>query len=531
MESDMSEKRINNKGIIGVIVAAVFALSAMGAFIDYGVDANIPNVQTTNYQIAPSDCTKTVKMGTGATGFLTVTIPVITNFPSNCSVKIVNGDSANGKAVSGLTGIPGNMLWPGQAATLKIVSGAWAWTEKPGRWVLTSDVTFNVDPVNGCEAATVPICDGLGTGVGAFQKVQTVVNAFLNQIDVAGFSGGALLADGTYTEQVSCTGKFVGTTEIRISGASGHTTSVLWNVTATGGFTGFAIKDYCALGLDNMTISGANGTIGIQTTLFGNVDFSPGLTFGSFGAAGTAIYIASSGYGSAVSGFAINGGANQFLLVQGGVWNWGNATIPGASSLSFNTAFQVEQDNAQVYIGSATFPGFSGISGYKFKLTTGSVLASGGVDPNTILPGSTNGLVNQSTLDGSNHQASRFAIVLSGVDFGTANKTILIPVNLPFGSNYQIGRVVLSGANGDLSAATVCLSSAAACGGTQYIASATAVTVSTASAGTSNNMQNFTLANVGNSETINIQTLFFEVQSAAPEGRAGTLTLEILPVS
>jgi len=505
----------------------------------FGVDQNILNKQIANYTIASTDCGKTVEMGTGSTGFRTVTIPAVTGFPGTCSVKIVNGDSTNGKAISGLTGIPSNMLWPGQAATVKIVNGAWYWTEKPGAWVLTSAVTFNVDPVAGCASATVPTCDGLGTGADAFNAVQTAVSLSLAQINFNGQSGTVLLADGTYTEQITCAGKFIGNTEITIQGASGHTASVIWNVALTGLGSGFFIKDYCALWLDNMTMNVANGANGIVTQLFGNVDVGGGMAFGSAagaqGTMGTAISIGSMGYGSAVGNFAINGSFNWFLLGQGGSWTFSGRTITGASSLTFASAFVGGFLNSQINASSATFSGFSGVSGFKFKLFTGASLSTNGVDPNTIFPGSANGIANGSNFDGGPYSTSNpgfLSVAIANINFNSANTDTAFVIPLPAGfSTYQIQSIKISSASGTLTTATCAVYTGAGAAGTQIVASGTGVTVSTAAANTANNMQTLTLQNVGSTQSINYSALYFRVQTQEGSAATATVTITYQPTS
>jgi hypothetical protein len=125
---------------------------------------------------------------------------------------------------------------------------------------------------------------------------------------------------------------------------------------------------------------------------------------------------------------------------------------------------------------------------------------------------------------------SRIAVVVYNIQFGTSNQTTTISFNLPAqftAGNYAIASVRLSNASGTLTAATVCLSSATACGGTQYVASGTAVTVSTAAANTNNNSQNFTITNSGGTQNLNVNPLYFEVQTPSAASQTATLTLEL----
>ena len=70
-----------------------------------GVDCNLLHTALANYTLAPNDCGATVQLGTGATGFFTLTVPPLTGFSSICSVVVVNSDTGRGKAISGVPGI------------------------------------------------------------------------------------------------------------------------------------------------------------------------------------------------------------------------------------------------------------------------------------------------------------------------------------------------------------------------------------------------------------------------------------------
>jgi hypothetical protein len=507
-----------------------YIVQYLGPF--FGVDQNILNKQTANYTVASTDCGKTVEMGTGSTGFLTVTIPAVTGFPGTCSVKIINGDTTNGKAISGLTGVPGNMLWPGQAATVKIINGGWYWTEKPGAWVLTSSLTFNVDPVNGCAPTAVPTCDGLGTGADAFNTVQRAIDFSLQQINFNGKSGTVLLVDGTYTEQVSCTGKFIGTTEITIQGAAGHTASVAWNVALTGSGDGFFIKDYCALWLDNMTINVANSANGIVTTLFGNVDVGAGVSCGSAavaqGTTGTCISIGSSGFGSAVGNFSVNGSFNWAVLNQGGSWTFSGRAITGASGLTFASAFLGGTFNGQTNLSSATFPGFSGISGYKFRMSLGAVLQSNGVDPNTILPGSANGIGSAANFDGGAYSLAfpTFSIPIDNVNCNVTGDAAILTVPSP-SANWSIIKFDAQGVSGTFTTAKAGINSLASGGGVALVSQTGLSGITSAAINTSGNATQLT---GGGSPTVwNYQTIYLNIGTAQGGTCVANFYLQIVP--
>lgn len=125
-------------------------------------------IQTSNYTIATTDCAKTVRLGTGTTGFFTATLPAAGGFTEGCTVTVQNGDgwTSRGKALSGFpTGFSNgqNILWPLQAGTVQIVNGAWVTIYRPGRAKLpTGQVNFfsnysntGADASNDCLSATI----------------------------------------------------------------------------------------------------------------------------------------------------------------------------------------------------------------------------------------------------------------------------------------------------------------------------------------------------------------------------------------
>ena len=80
--------------------AVIFAacLLAGATVLDFGVDTNVAWPVTSDTSIAPKHCQGTILAG--STGQFTLTLPVVTNFPSNCSVLIKNGDTNKGRRCS-----------------------------------------------------------------------------------------------------------------------------------------------------------------------------------------------------------------------------------------------------------------------------------------------------------------------------------------------------------------------------------------------------------------------------------------------
>jgi hypothetical protein len=117
------------------------------------------------------------------------------------------------------------------------------------------------------------------------------------------------------------------------------------------------------------------------------------------------------------------------------------------------------------------------------------------------------------------------------VDFNSANTDNAVAVGLPAGfSRYRIGGVAITGASASLTTATFGLFTAASGGGVAAIAGGTAITVSTASENTTNNMQFATPANV-NTASYNAATLYFRVGTAQGSPATGNVTIFFQPVS
>jgi hypothetical protein len=118
-----------------------------------GIDTNTLNVQTTNYTIQTSDCGKTVQMGNGSGGQLTVTLPAATSlsFATSCSITVKNADTTHGKV---LVGFPAGMtaqglLMPLQGVTVKVINNQWEVITNPGRWKAPLNTVLYVDINNG----------------------------------------------------------------------------------------------------------------------------------------------------------------------------------------------------------------------------------------------------------------------------------------------------------------------------------------------------------------------------------------------
>jgi hypothetical protein len=230
------------------------------------------NIQTTNYTIQTIDCGKTVALGTGSTGYLTVTLPAAAGFSEGCTVNIKNGDTYPGGRAKALSGFPADfawptVLWPTQAGAVQIINGGWATLRVPVRWSPSTQVFFNIDPVNGNDAN-----DGLATGAG--NALQHVAQCFaLNSTVLNPFIQGAncKLVNGTYSENATCFNS--NGTSVAVTGDAGTPTNVNWTGT-------LAARDGCIMSVTGLSFSSSGGPdlecTQSSTIDVGNVAFAGG---------------------------------------------------------------------------------------------------------------------------------------------------------------------------------------------------------------------------------------------------------------
>ena len=118
---------------------------------------------------------------------------------------------------------------------------------------------------------------------------------------------------------------------------------------------------------------------------------------------------------------------------------------------------------------------------------------------------------------------------LTGVSFNSGNTDYQIVISLPAGfTRYFINTVCISGASGTLTTATAGLFTATGGGGVT-IAANQAVTVSTASNDTVNNMQSLTLT--GTATTAFSDTaLYFRIGTAEGSAQTASVTVRYTPL-
>lgn len=357
-------------------------------FPSAGIDANVLNTKIANYTVGPTDCNKTIQLGTGSTGLFTLTVPAVSGFAATCSVFVVNSDTARGKAIAGLTGV--TKLYPLQTLGLKIVNGAWVITKSPGRWRVTGSATLFIDASSGNDAN-----DCLASGAGACATSTQAVSDLALNIENDGFFT-IQYATATYTNKPFVAKPYLGTGTVLVQGDSGANT--VMTCTASCGGTNQAVFDLTG----NAVNSGVGGTwiisgFNITSSGSGNAGImvagaTTSLQFNliNFGAlSGTAAHI-SCIYGSHIDQtdiFEISGGATFHLEALDGCTiheRTGSATVAIINSPTFTT-FAFAQAYGVIGIAAGIFSGGNTVTGVKCNAVNANIDTGGS---SATLPGS-----------------------------------------------------------------------------------------------------------------------------------------------
>lgn len=158
-------------------------ISGSSLSVTAGIPTNISNTQTSNYALVNTDCGKTVQLGTGTTGFFSVTVPAsVSGFPSTCLITILNGDTTRAKRVVNDPGCDAyHFIWMGLTCEVGIVNGAWAVLQKPFRFSLTGALTLYANSASGTDGGTT---DCLGAGASACATVTHAANIICDEFVV-----------------------------------------------------------------------------------------------------------------------------------------------------------------------------------------------------------------------------------------------------------------------------------------------------------------------------------------------------------
>lgn len=361
-----------------------------------GIDQNILNTQTANYSIASTDCGKTIQVGTGSTGQFTLTLPSISGFPTTCSVFVKNGDSTNGKILSGFPADVGTKLYPQQSFGVKVINGAWATAYAPTVWspagglnlfVSTTGNDNNDCLTSGTACTLATVCGGNGNTLRS-QYIKTGIF----QINVA---------DGTYSTldptPALCSfvgdGSTSGTVLVFLVGNCTTPANVIMSIPAGG--SGVFLKDYGNAEVECMSFTGAGGSveIGVSLAQFAILDLIK-TVWGSFGAGSVGIILGQSASlnldGAATA--TINAGISTFLSSNSNatVSAGGSTTIVIPSAVAWGSQFFQAFGAGTTSLGGVTFTGagVAGTTGKRATLIGPGYLSTGGIGVNTFFPGS-----------------------------------------------------------------------------------------------------------------------------------------------
>ena len=147
------------------------------------------------------------------------------------------------------------------------------------------------------------------------------------------------------------------------------------------------------------------------------------------------------------------------------------------------------------------------------------------------------GSVSVAQMGGTTYGPLMVVFVATGVNFNSANTDTAIPISLPTGfTRFTLNSVRISGADGSgggsLTTATCMVSSQSGGAGTAFVASGSAITVSTSSEGTTNNTQSLTLAvgGLASFRVADVPNIYFRVQNPQGTARTANVVVAVQPL-
>lgn len=363
----------NNEGQATALANAICPSGSSGFL------TNTRLAKTAAYILASGDNGDTVALGGSA--FYTLTFGAASGYPTGYGVMVVNEDTGRAKALS-ISGIGTVTLWPLQSCIVYAQNSVWQTQGCGERWRIPGNLSFFVDATNGnnandCLAPTTGAC---ATIMGAYAKV-------FNDVDQNGFTASINVADGTYNEQVQIFGNPVGHHLTVIIGDTTTPANVIINAPAND--VAVYVKDYGALAISGVTVTGGTGTIGFEAEQFGIMDLSSD-GCGSL-ASGRCMSVDNTGVININGDVAITADTNFPLIMQnGGLINFaGTITLPAARA--FNTTCWADvASRLNDSGGHFTGAGVSGTTGTRYNVTTNSVFNSNGGGAN-FCPGNVAG--------------------------------------------------------------------------------------------------------------------------------------------
>jgi hypothetical protein len=325
----------------------------------------------------PVSVTGAASLATTASGALvalsggtlfTFTVGAASGFSPNFSCVIFNADTGRGKALA-INGLTSFVLWPLQFVVLYNVANAWATAPLAARWPVPAGTVFNVDNVNGSDAATN---DGLGAQgtSGAFLTVQHAYSVIQKQLLQTGAGISIQLPPTTSTpivENLAIAGAMPsGIPTTTIIGNPTTPTNCKWQPTA-----GISVDDYQSVTFDGVGFSASSGQAFVTVTQFGLADFE-NCDFGA-NPGGINFQFAQNSRSNFLTGNTISGSCAGF------VQSVENASVTlGASFAVVGTpnvgVFADALRGGTINLAGLAFTGAGTISGQKFTAHNGGII-------------------------------------------------------------------------------------------------------------------------------------------------------------
>lgn len=335
------------------------------------------NIQTANYTIQPSDCNKTLQLGTGSTGQFILTLPAV--FNTSCPIRVYNGDvyipgQSDGKIMSGFPSSVFYILFPNQSFDIDVSGGAWVITRASARWPQTSVEIFvanaGSDTANDCMSLAHPC-----------QHISQAGSIVYNIVDNQGSAPTIILNGGdTFHECITFQGQITGYNVGLITSSSGTGISggATWgNVTgACPGNQLFTSADGAEWQVQNILFTNASGTSGIGgigTHNTGILDVLNGMNFGPQPGS----YNIQSDHNGSIgfsASYTISGGTSWLGFINTGgstnIGECGSCTTTFAAGPTMTTMYTINGGGSTIllgpthtYSGSATITNACIVSG------------------------------------------------------------------------------------------------------------------------------------------------------------------------
>lgn len=223
--------------------------STCGTTIPAGVNQNILSTKVADYPLTNADCGKIFQLGTGSTGWFTITVPSVAGFPATCTIAFNNGDTGRMKKFAGLSGF--TWLGGSQSLQITIVNGAWAITQNPGLWTPSAATPFFVE--TGGNDANDCLATGAGNACLTSAQANTLFSTLINNANGIEIRYGSGTTYTTQYRAVSYNGP--GTVTINLN------TSIISPSSAPGG---------CVVCIGTANGTGVNGIWNIRNGTISN---------------------------------------------------------------------------------------------------------------------------------------------------------------------------------------------------------------------------------------------------------------------